>query len=79
MQDLTEKIFIESSKIPDGLVERIQELAYRFNFPTDLIRNLLAMNIKEMLAEVLAVCCTHIAITGNMSSMDLATKSINTI
>ena len=36
---------------------------------TDLIRKLLAMKIEATTAEMLAVCCTHIAIAENMSSM----------
>ena len=46
---------------------------------TDLIRKLLAMKIKATTAEMLAVCCTHIAIADNMSSMDLSTKSVSAI
>ena len=33
---------------------------------TDLIRKLLAMKIKATTAEMLAVCCTHIAIADNV-------------
>ena len=46
---------------------------------TDLIRKLLAMKIEATTAEMLAVCCTHIAITDNMSSMDLSTKAVSAV
>ena len=46
---------------------------------TDLRRKLLAMKIKATTAEMLAVCCTHIAIADNMSSMGLSTKAINAV
>ena len=46
---------------------------------TDLIRKLLAMKIEATTAEMLAVCCTHIAITDNMSSMGLSTKPISAV
>ena len=46
---------------------------------TDLIKKLLAMKIKATTAEMLAVCCTHIAITDNMSSMGLPTKAISAV
>ena len=46
---------------------------------TDLIRKLLAMKIEATTAEMLAVCRTHIAIAGNMSSMGLATKAIGAV
>ena len=46
---------------------------------TDLIRKLLAMKIKATTAEMLAVCCTHIAIADNMSSMALSTKAISAV
>ena len=34
------------------------------------------MKIKETTAEMLAMCCTHIAIAHNMSSMDLSTHVV---
>ena len=46
---------------------------------TDLIQKLLAMKIEATTAKMLAVCCTHIAIADNMSSMGLATKAIGTV
>ena len=45
----------------------------------DLIRKLLAMKIEATTAEILAVCCTHIAIADNMSSMGLSTKVISAV
>ena len=46
---------------------------------TDLIRKLLAMKIEATIAEMLAVCRTHIAITDNMSSMGLSTKAVSAV
>ena len=46
---------------------------------TDLIRKLLAMKIEATTAEMLAVCCTHITITDNMSSMGLSTKAVSAV
>ena len=46
---------------------------------TDLIRKLLAMKIKATTAKILAVCCTHIAIADNMSSMGLSTKAVSVV
>ena len=46
---------------------------------TDLIRKLLAMKIKATTAQMLAVCRTHIAITDNMSSMGLSTKTVSAV
>ena len=46
---------------------------------TDLIRKLLAMKIKATIAEMLAVCCTHITIADNMSSMGLSTKAVSAV
>ena len=46
---------------------------------TDLIRKLLAMKIEATTAEMLAVFRTHIAITDNMSSMDLSTKAVSAV
>ena len=46
---------------------------------TDLIRKLLAMKIETTTAEMLAVYCTHIAITDNMNSMGLSTKTISAV
>ena len=46
---------------------------------TDLIRKLLAMKIKATTAEMLAVCCMHIAIADNMSSMSLSTKAVSAV
>ena len=85
-----EEIRIKASETPDELIEQIQGLADRCNFPTDmekerniqfqmvralsdtdLIRKLLAMKIEATTAEMLAVCCTHITIADNMSSMGL--------
>ena len=81
-----EEIRIKAGEIPDKLIELIQGLADRCNFPTDvekerhiqfcmvhalsdtdLTRKLLAMKIKVTTAEMLAMCCTHIAIADNMS------------
>ena len=45
----------------------------------DLIRKLLAMKIEATTAEILAVCCTHIAIADNMSSMGVSTKAVSTV
>ena len=44
---------------------------------TDLIRKLLEMKIEATTAEMLAVCCTHITIADNMSSMGLSTKAVS--
>ena len=93
-----EEIRIKAGETPDELVERIQGLADRCSFPTDvekerhiqfwmvhdlsytdLIRKLLAMKIKATTAEMLAVCCTHIAIADNMSSMGLSTKAVSAL
>ena len=46
---------------------------------TDLIRKLLAMKIEATTAEMLAVCCMHIAIADNMSSMSLSTKAVSAV
>ena len=46
---------------------------------TDLIRKLLAMKIKATTAEILAVCCMHIAIADNMSWIGLSTKAVNAV
>ena len=46
---------------------------------TDLIRKLMAMKIEATTAEMLAVCCTHIAIADNMSSMALPTKAVSAV
>ena len=46
---------------------------------TDLIRKLLAMKIEATTAEMLAVCCTHIAIADNMNSMGLSTKAVSAV
>ena len=46
---------------------------------TDLIRKLLAMKIEATTAEMLAVCCTHITITDNMSSIGLSTKAVSAV
>ena len=46
---------------------------------TDLIRKLLVMKIEATTAEMLAVCCTHIAIADNMSSMGLSTKAVSAV
>ena len=46
---------------------------------TDLIRKLLAMKIEATTADMLAVCCTHIAIADNMSSMGLSTKAVSAV
>ena len=46
---------------------------------SDLIRKLLAMKIEATTAEMLAVCCTHIAITDNMSSMGRSTKAVSAV
>ena len=46
---------------------------------TDLVRKLLAMKMEATTAEMLATCCTHIAIADNTSSMGLATKTVNAI
>ena len=46
---------------------------------TDLIRKLLAMKIELTTAEMLAVCCMHMAIADNMSSMGLSTKAISAV
>ena len=46
---------------------------------TDLIKKLLAMKIEATTAEMLAVCCTHIAIADNMSSMGLSTKAVSAV
>ena len=46
---------------------------------TDLIRKLLAMKIKATTVEMLAVCCTHITIADNMSSMGLSTKAVSAV
>ena len=43
----------------------------------DLVRKLLAMKMEATTAEMLATCHTHIAIADNMSSMGLATKTVN--
>ena len=93
-----EEIRVKAGETPDELVERIQGLADRCNFPTDvekerhiqfrmvhalsdtdLIRKLLAMKIEATTTEMLAVCCTHIAIADNMSSMGLSTKAISAV
>ena len=37
------------------------------------------MKIEATTAEMLAVCCTHIAITDNMSSMGLLTKAVSAV
>ena len=46
---------------------------------TDLVRKLLAMKMEATTAEMLATCRTHIAIADNMSSMGLATKTVNAV
>ena len=46
---------------------------------TDLIRKLLVLKIKATVANILAVYCSYVAITDNMSSMGLATKAINAV
>ena len=40
---------------------------------------LLAMKIEATTAEMLAMCCMHIAITYNMSLMGLSTKAVNAV
>ena len=93
-----EEIRIKAGETPDKLVEWIQILADRCNFPTnvekerhiqfwmvhalsntDLIRKLLAMKIEATTAEMLVVCCTHITIADNMSSMGLSTKAVSAV
>ena len=37
------------------------------------------MKIEATTAEMLAVCCTHIAIADNMSSMGLSTKAVSAV
>ena len=46
---------------------------------SDLIKKLLAMKIEATAAEMLAVCCRHITITDNMSSMGLSTKAVSAV
>ena len=46
---------------------------------TDLIRKLLVLKIKATVANMLAVYCSYVAITDNMSSMGLATKAVNAV
>ena len=93
-----EEIRIKAGKSPDELVERIQGLADRCDFPTqvekewhiqfrlvhalsdrELVKKLLTMKIKATTAEMLATCCTHIAISDNMSSMGLTTSTVNAV
>ena len=90
-----EQIGIKAGETPDELVDRIRGLADRCNFAEkerhiqfrlvhalsdmDLVRKLLAMKMETTTAEMLATCRTHIAIADNMSSMGLATKTVNAI
>ena len=46
---------------------------------TELIRKLYARKIEVTTAEIMAVCCTHITIADNMSSMLLSTKAVSTV
>ena len=46
---------------------------------TDLVRKLPAMKMEATTAEMLGMCCMHIAIADYMSSMGLATKTVNAV
>ena len=93
-----EEIWIKAGETPDKLVKRIQGLADRRDFPTqvekeqhiqfrlvctlsnrDLVWKLLAMKIEATTSEMLATCHTHIAISDKMSSMGLATTTVNAV
>ena len=45
----------------------------------DLFIKLLVMKLEATRAKILVVCCMHIAIANNMSSMGLVTKAINAV
>ena len=78
-----EQTRIKAGEIPDKLVGQIQGLVNRCNFPTDAEKErhiqLLVLKIKATVANMLAVYCSYVAITDNMSSMGLATKAVNAV
>ena len=65
-------------------VEKEQHIDLQFRLACalsdrDLVRNVFAMKIEVTTSEMLATCHTHIVISDNMSSMDLATKTVNAV